>query len=130
MTDDAQVRKLLIVDDEPEVEVMFKQRLRREVRAGTYQLFFARSGIEALDVLRQSPDIGLVLTDLNMPGMGGLELLAALGANWPDVPSIVVSAYGDPAHVSEASELGAAGFVVKPVDFADLRDMLQRSMPE
>ena len=112
MADNALARRVLVVDDEPEVEAMFRQRMRREVRAGTYELFFARSGLEALEVLRENPSIQLVLTDLNMEHMGGLELLNHLGADWPEVQSIVVSAYGDPERMDEASQRGASGFVV------------------
>lgn len=128
MSDSVQPRKVLVVDDEPDVQVMFQQRMRREVRAGIYELFFAQSGLEALDVLRENPSIRLILTDLNMPGMDGMELLGALGESWPEVQSIVVSAYGDPQRMNEARELGAQGFVVKPVDFADLKEMLLSSL--
>ncbi len=128
MSDSVEPRKVLVVDDEPDVQVMFQQRMRREVRAGIYELFFAQSGLEALDVLRENPSIRLILTDLNMPGMDGMELLGALGESWPEVQSIVVSAYGDPQRMNEARELGAQGFVVKPVDFADLKEMLLSSL--
>ena len=128
MSDSVEPRKVLVVDDEPDVQVMFQQRMRREVRAGIYELFFAQSGLEALDVLRENPSIRLILTDLNMPGMDGMELLGALGESWPEVQSIVVSAYGDPQRMDEARELGAQGFVVKPVDFSDLKEMLLSSL--
>ncbi len=128
MSDGVEPRKVLVVDDEPDVQVMFQQRMRREVRAGIYELFFAQSGLEALDVLRENPSIRLILTDLNMPGMDGMELLGALGESWPEVQSIVVSAYGDPQRMDEARELGAQGFVVKPVDFSDLKEMLLSSL--
>ena len=128
MSDSVEPRKVLVVDDEPDVQVMFQQRMRREVRAGIYELFFAQSGLEALDVLRENPSIRLILTDLNMPGMDGMELLGALGESWPEVQSIVVSAYGDPQRMNEARELGAQGFVVKPVDFSDLKEMLLSSL--
>ena len=128
MSDSVGPRKVLVVDDEPDVQVMFQQRMRREVRAGIYELFFAQSGLEALDVLRENPSIRLILTDLNMPGMDGMELLGALGESWPEVQSIVVSAYGDPQRMNEARELGAQGFVVKPVDFSDLKEMLLSSL--
>ena len=128
MSDSVEPRKVLVVDDEPDVQVMFQQRMRREVRAGIYELFFAQSGLEALDVLRENPSIRLILTDLNMPGMDGMELLGALGESWPEVQSIVVSAYGDPQRMNEARELGAQGFVVKPVNFSDLKEMLLSSL--
>ncbi len=128
MSDMVEPRKVLVVDDEPDVQVMFQQRMRREVRAGIYELFFAQSGLEALEALRENPDIRLILTDLNMPGMDGMELLGALGESWPEVQSIVVSAYGDAQRMNEARDLGAQGFVVKPVNFSDLKEMLISSL--
>ena len=128
MSDSVEPRKVLVVDDEPDVQLMFQQRMRREVRAGIYELFFAQSGLEALEALRENPGIRLILTDLNMPGMDGMELLGALGESWPEVQSIVVSAYGDPQRMNEARERGAQGFVVKPVNFSDLKEMLLSSL--
>ena len=128
MSEHGLARRVLVVDDEPDVQVMFKQRMRREVRAGIYELFFAQSGLEALEVLRENPGIQLILTDLNMPGMDGMELLGALGESWPEVQAIVVSAYGDPQRINEARERGAQDFVVKPVDFSDLKEMLLSSL--
>ena len=128
MSEHGLARRVLVVDDEPDVQVMFKQRMRREVRAGMYELFFAQSGLEALEVLRENPGIQLILTDLNMPGMDGMELLGALGESWPEVQAIVVSAYGDPQRINEARERGAQDFVVKPVDFSDLKEMLLSSL--
>ena len=95
MNEDSTARKALVVDDEPEVEPMFRQRMRRELRAGVYEFLFARSGRRALEVLEENPDIRLVITDLNMPEMNGFQLLDALVHQWPDLHSIVVSAYGD-----------------------------------
>ena len=128
MSDHDSARQVLVVDDEPDVQAMFQQRMRREVRAGVYELFFAQSGLEALEVLRENPGIRLILTDLNMPGMDGMELLGALGESWPEVQSIVVSAYGDPQRMNEARERGAQGFVVKPVNFAELKEALLSSL--
>ena len=128
MNEAAEARKVLVVDDEPDVQVMFEQRMRREVRAGTYELFFAQSGHEALEVLHENPGIRLILTDLNMPGMDGMELLGVLGESWPEVQSIVVSAYGDPQRMDEARERGAQAFVVKPVNFSELKEMLLSSL--
>ena len=128
MSEEGLARQVLVVDDEPDVQEMFRQRMRREVRAGVYELFFAQSGIEALDVLRDNPGIRLILTDLNMPGMDGMELLGALEESWPEVQSIVVSAYGDAERMNEARERGAQGFVVKPVNFSELKEMLVSSL--
>ena len=124
MPEQSDARQVLVVDDEPDAAAMFRQRMRREVNSGVYELFFATSGLEALEVLRDNPGIKLVLTDLNMPGMDGMALLGALGESWPEVQSIVVSAYGDPQRMDEAKERGASGFVVKPVYFPELKEML------
>ena len=128
MREGLEARKVLVVDDELDIEPMFRQQMRREVRAGVYELFFAGSGLEALEVLRDNPGIRLILTDLNMPGMDGMELLGALGESWPEVQSIVVSAYGDPERMDEARQRGAQGFVVKPVNFSELKEMLLSSL--
>ncbi len=128
MSDNTLARKVLVVDDEPEVEPMFRQRMRREVRAGLYEFLFARSGKHALEVLEENPDIRLVITDLNMPEMNGWQLLDALGQSRPDLPSMVVSAYGDDENKKRAEESGAWGFVVKPVDFTELRGKVAESM--
>lgn len=128
MSETGLARQVLVVDDELDVQVMFQQRMRREVRAGIYQLFFAQSGLEALEVLRDNPGIRLILTDLNMPGMDGMELLGALDQSWPEVQSIVVSAYGDQERRDAARQRGAQGFVVKPVNFAELKEMLLSSL--
>ncbi len=128
MSDSAETRKVLVVDDEPEVEPMFRQRMRREVRAGLYEFLFARSGRHALEVMEEHPDIGLVITDISMPEMNGWELLDALGELWPQVPAMVVSAYGDRANIRRAEESGAQGFVAKPVDFGELREKVAASL--
>ena len=128
MSENSGARKVLVVDDEPEVEPMFRQRMRREVRAGVYEFLFASSGRHALEVLDENPDIRLVITDINMPEMNGWQLLDALGESWPDLPSMVVSAYGDDENQKRAEERGAWGFVVKPVDFTELRGKVAESL--
>ncbi len=120
--------KILVVDDEPDVEAMFRQRMRRDIRSGRYRFVFAHSGVHALEVLSEHPDVGLVITDLNMPEMDGLTLLDCLSEAWPGVPSLVVSAYGDPGRMSAARERGSSGFVVKPVDFTELRSAMADSL--
>ena len=127
MFDDPTVRKVLVVDDEPDVEVMFLHRMRREIRGGRYEFVFAHSGRHALEVLEEHPDIMLVIMDLNMPEMAGLALPDAMGRVWPGVPSMVVSAYGDDAHMARAREHGASGFVAKPIDFRTLKEMIAAS---
>ena len=120
--------KVLVVDDEPDVEVMFRQRMRRDIRSGRYQFVFARSGVHALEVLAVHPDVCLVITDLNMPEMDGLTLLDCLTEAWPGVSKLVVSAYGDSGRMSAARERGSSGFVVKPVDFDLLRSAMANSL--
>ena len=119
--------KLLVVDDEEEVMPIFRQRMRREVRGGVYELFFARSGVEALEILDSHPDVDLVITDINMPEMDGLTLLERLRASDADLRAVVLSAYGDMANIRAAMNLGAFDFVLKPVDFDDLRVTINRT---
>ena len=128
MSEATETRKVLVVDDEPDVEPMFRQQMRREVRAGLYEFLFAQSGRHALEVLAEHPDVRLVITDLNMPEMNGWELLDALGEEWPEMPSVVVSAYGDEANMRRAEESGARGFVVKPVNFTEMRETVAASL--
>jgi len=96
--------------------------------SGRYEFVFARSGVHALEVLAEHPDVRLVITDLNMPEMDGLTLLDCLMEEWPGVPSLVVSAYGDSGRMSAARERGSSGFVVKPVDFTELRSAMADSL--
>ena len=117
--------KLLVVDDEPEVEFMFRQRLRRDIRSGRYEMVFAHSGSHALEVMDEHPDVSVVLTDLNMPQMDGMALLSALNERWPGVASMVVSAYGDTARQEDAAGRGARAFMIKPVDFETVREFLE-----
>jgi two-component system, response regulator, stage 0 sporulation protein F len=117
---------ILVVDDEPDVAELFRQRFRRETRQGTYVLHYAASGEEALDKLGSGiePTLIVILSDINMPGMDGLELLAAIKQRRPDLPVMMVTAYGDDERRRRASELGAAEFIAKPVDFDRLKMQL------
>lgn len=114
---------ILVVDDERDVASLFRQRFRREVRQGDYQLLFAYSGEEALEVLhaQDRTDVVLVLSDINMPGMSGLELLRRIKANPPPVPVCMMTAYGTPEYRSQAEDGAADGYITKPIDFADLK---------
>ncbi len=112
--------KLLAVDDEPDIELLFRQRFRRKVRKGEIELHFARDGVEALQTLREHPDIHIVLSDINMPGMDGLTLLAEIGKLEQTVEVVIVSAYGDLDNIRTAMNCGAYDFLTKPLDFADL----------
>ncbi len=112
--------KILLVDDEADLELIFKQRFRQSIQNGTYEFVYARDGHQALTILAQQPDIDLVLTDINMPGMDGLTLLDRLPGVNPIVRTVVVTAYGDMANIRTAMNRGAFDFITKPIDFADL----------
>ena len=118
----------LVVDDEPDVAELFRQRFRRETRQGTYVMHFAASGSEALDRLSGEiePTLVAVLPDINMPGMDGLELLAHINERFPDLPVMMVSAYGDDERRRRATQYGAAEFITKPVDFEHLKAQLRQ----
>jgi CheY-like chemotaxis protein len=119
---------ILVVDDEPDIAEMFRQRFRREARQGTYVLHFAASGEEALDRLASeiSPRLIAVLSDINMPGMDGLTLLGEIKQRRPDLPVMMVTAYGDGERRQQAAESGAAEFLTKPVDFERLKAHLRQ----
>lgn len=115
--------RVLVVDDEPDVETLFRQQFRREVRQGLYSLDFALSGPVALDKLagHVGDDIILLVSDINMPGMSGLELLPMVKQRRPDLPVFMISAYGDKDTIATALERGASKFMAKPVDFPRLK---------
>jgi CheY-like chemotaxis protein len=119
---------ILVVDDEPDVANLFRQRFRREARQGTYVMHFAASGTEALDRLAEEiqPALIAVLSDINMPGMDGLELLAEISQRFPNLPVMMVTAYGDNDRRRRAWELGAFEFLPKPVDFDQLKAQLRQ----
>ena len=120
--------KILVVDDEPDVRVLFEQRFRREIRSGEFHFSFAYSGEEALTFLRDHPsEVVLILSDINMPGMSGLELLRHVKTDPlpPPPPRVMMlTAYGDAATQQQAEQLGADDFLTKPVDFSALREKL------
>jgi CheY-like chemotaxis protein len=120
--------RILMVDDEPDAQELFRQNFRREIRNGVYSFDFALSGEAALELLhgRAPPKVVLVLSDINMPGMSGIELLAEIRKTWPEVGVFMITAYGDDATESKARELGAARFMTKPVDFEVLKNDLSR----
>ena len=120
--------KILVVDDEEDLELLMRQRFRRQVRRGEYELFFACNGREALGVLEENPDIRLVLSDINMPVMDGLTLLGQLEEIEANVSAVVVSAYGDMANIRTAMNRGAFDFVVKPIDFNDLQLTVEKTL--
>ena len=120
--------RILIVDDEPDVAELFRQRFRREARQGTYVLHFANSGDQALHLLDNEigPELLAVLSDINMPGMDGFELLGEIKQRFPDLPVMMVTAYGDDERRRRASALGADEFIAKPVDFDWLKAQLRQ----
>jgi CheY-like chemotaxis protein len=115
---------ILVVDDEPDVEDLFRQQFRRDLRAGRFLMEFALSGPAALTRVVEivDPSLILILSDINMPGMSGLEMLPKVRAMRPDVPVIMITAYGDAETRRKAIERGAVGLLTKPIDFALLRN--------
>jgi len=119
---------IMVVDDEPDVALLFRQRFRREIRDGTYVMHIANSADQALRLLADAvePELLAVLSDINMPGMDGLELLGEIKQRFPELPVMMVTAYGDDERRRRASDLGAAEFIAKPVDFDLLKEQLRR----
>ncbi|MFO1087720.1 MAG: response regulator [Reyranellaceae bacterium] len=119
---------ILVVDDEADVAELFRQQFRREVRQGRYVMHFAQSAEQALALLGGEirPELIVILSDINMPGMDGLGLLREIKAQRADLPVIMVTAYGDDERRRQAAEFGAAEFVTKPVDFEILKRQLQQ----
>ena len=119
---------ILVVDDEADVADLFRQQFRREVRQGRYVIHFAQSAEEALDKLGDGiePELIVVYSDINMPGMDGLSLLRKVKERRADLPVIMVTAYGDDERRRKAAEFGAREFVTKPVDFDLLKQQLQQ----
>jgi CheY-like chemotaxis protein len=122
---------ILVVDDEPDIAELFRQRFRREARQGTYVLHFAGSGEEALGKLdgEIEPQLIVILSDINMPGMDGLTLLREIKRRRPGMPVMMVTAYGDDERRRLADEYGAAEFITKPVDFDLLKTQLRQLPP-
>ena len=120
--------RILVVDDEPDLEPLVLQRMRRSIRGGEYTFVFAHNGIEALEVLGKDPTIDMVLSDINMPRMDGLTLLEQIPQVSPDIRCVIVSAYGDMKNIRVAMNRGAFDFVTKPIDFEDLKVTIDRTM--
>jgi CheY-like chemotaxis protein len=118
---------ILVVDDEGDVEALFRQQFRRDIRAGRFEMEFAQSAPEALARIGAAAGASLILilSDINMPGMSGLEMLPKAKAARPDVPVIMITAYGDPETKRKALENGAAALLTKPIDFTALRDEIE-----
>ncbi|MCC5927091.1 MAG: response regulator [Bacteroidetes bacterium] len=115
--------KILVVDDEKDVEMLFRQKFRKEIRAGKLELVFAFSGQDALEMLRSKkpPKVMYIFSDINMPGMSGIELLEKVQSEFPKIKVSMISAYGDSANYQRAMESGAKGFFAKPIDFKSIK---------
>lgn len=118
---------ILVVDDEPDVEMLFRQHFRRDLRAGRFLMDFAQSATAALTRIAEAGEqsLILILSDINMPGMSGLELLPKAKAMRPDVPIIMITAYGDADTKRKAIESGAEALLTKPLDFGTLRSEIE-----
>jgi CheY-like chemotaxis protein len=123
---------ILVVDDEPDVASLFRQQFRRDIRTERFIMEFATSAPEALERAKTiaDPALILILSDINMPGMTGLEMLPKVKAARPNVPVIMITAYGDDATRKKAIELGATGLLTKPIDFAALRREIDQRLDE
>jgi len=123
--------KILVVDDEPDLQLLVMQRFRHQIREGLFQFDFAENGVIALSKIQEHPDYSLILTDINMPEMDGLTLLQELRKNTrDDLKAVVVSAYGDMDNIRTAMNRGAYDFITKPIDFTDLETTIHKTMDE
>ncbi|MCR9015385.1 response regulator [Aquiflexum gelatinilyticum] len=122
--------KILIVDDEKDVEMLFRQKFRKETRTENLELVFAFSGAEALEILEESdpPNVVYVFSDINMPGMTGLELLEKIKDRFPQINVSMISAYGDSDNYNKAIKSGAKEFFTKPIDFESLKEEIRNLM--
>jgi len=120
--------RILVVDDEPDLEALILQKFRRQIRDGAFSFLFAHDGVEALATLEANDDIDLIVSDINMPRMDGLSLLAKLQENEDRVSTIIVSAYGDMPNIRTAMNRGAFDFVTKPIDFGDLETTIVKTL--
>ncbi|MFK7844864.1 MAG: response regulator [Rhodothermales bacterium] len=118
---------VLVVDDEEDIQWLFKQQFRREIRSGKLTFHFALSGEEALSFMREGAGahVVLVFSDINMPGMTGLELLKELRSEYENLPVHMITAYGDDVNYQTAMQYGAAGYMTKPIDFSQLKSTVQ-----
>jgi CheY-like chemotaxis protein len=119
--------KFLVVDDEKDVEMLFRQKFRKEIRSGLVEFEFALSGQDALNTLRsrKPPEVVYIFSDINMPGMSGLELLEKVKSEFPHIRVSMISAYGDNENYKQALNSGAKGFFTKPIDFESLKTEIQ-----
>src|SRR5512140_3780316 len=121
--------KILVVDDEPDLEVMIRQRIRKQIRDDEIRFEFAQNGVQALSKLDQDPGISVILSDINMPEMDGLTLLEKVGErNNPGIKAVIISAYGDMENIRTAMNRGAFDFLTKPINFADLETTIEKTL--
>ncbi|HNT50783.1 MAG TPA: adenylate/guanylate cyclase domain-containing protein [Cyclobacteriaceae bacterium] len=120
--------KILVADDETDLEVLIKQKFRQKIREQHYEFVFAVNGNDALEKLKQHPDVSVVLSDINMPEMDGLTLLSRLGESNPLIKSVIVSAYGDMDNIRTAMNRGAFDFITKPINFDDLTLTMEKTI--
>lgn len=118
--------QILMVDDEPDLDLLIRQRFRHEIKDGIYNIIFCRNGEEAISQLQHNKDISVVITDLNMPQMNGIQLLLHLRTHHPKIHNIVISAYSDAENVSLAQKAGARDFLIKPIDFREFEEKLKK----
>jgi CheY-like chemotaxis protein len=124
-TVEAKAPHVLVVDDETDIETLFRQRFRRELRSGRLIMQFADTGRAALDVLEViDPDVIVIFSDIEMPEMNGLELLERVRHKWPLIRVYLATAYDSPSYTQRAADLGAHGYFTKPLDFSALRQIL------
>ena len=120
--------KILVVDDEPDLEILLRQKFRRKIRSGALTLIFAQNGVEALEQLKAHDDVDMVLSDINMPQMDGLTLLHQLNELNRDLRAVIVTAYGDMKNIRTAMNRGAFDFITKPIDFSDLETTIAKTL--
>jgi len=120
--------KILVADDETDLETLIKQKFRQKIRENQYEFVFAVNGNDALNKIQQHPDIDIVLSDINMPEMDGLTLLTRLGETSPVIKAVIVSAYGDMENIRTAMNRGAFDFITKPINFEDLAVTITKTL--
>ncbi len=120
--------KILVADDEADLEMLIKQKFRQKIREKVYEFVFAVNGNDALDKIQSNPDVDIVLSDINMPEMDGLTLLTRLGETSPLIKAVIVSAYGDMDNIRTAMNRGAFDFITKPINFEDLTLTMEKTL--
>ena len=120
--------KILVADDETDLEMLIKQKFRQKIRENKYEFVFAINGTDALEKIQMHPDVDIVLSDINMPEMDGLTLLSKLNESNPLIKAVIVSAYGDMENIRSAMNRGAFDFITKPINFEDLTLTMEKTL--